>query len=140
MLKRVVGAKQEQDDRTEPGFVEAMFARTRGEAEDGVDLLGAFGIPARLEDSAVFGGKQGIAVLVPADRLIEASDLLTAHARRDDDEELDDLDEEEDEDFDDEDEEEDEDEDDDFDDDLDEDEDFDEDEEDDEDLDDTDDF
>lgn len=137
MVKKVVGAKHMLDDRTNADYVEAMFARSPGEAEDSLDLLLACGIPARLEDSPRIVGKQGIAVLVPAHRLIEASDLLTAHARRDEDEELDDVDEDEDDDLE-EDEDEDED-DDDFDDDLDDDLDDDEDD-DDEDLDDTDDF
>lgn len=78
-------------------FVEVMFAKSSGEAEGWRTFLLERQIPARLEIDPNVAKRCGIAVLVPADRLIEASELLASKAQDDEDfEEFDDDDDEED--------------------------------------------
>lgn len=78
-------------------FVEVMFAKSRDEADGCKGLLLERQIPARLEVDPNVAKRCGIAVLVPADRLIEASELLASKAQDDDDlEEFDDDDDEDD--------------------------------------------
>ncbi len=78
-------------------FVEVMFAKSLDEADGCRSFLLERQIPARLEMDPNVAKRCGIAVLVPADRLIEASELLASKAQDDDDfEEFDDEDDEED--------------------------------------------
>lgn len=100
-------------------YVEVMFAKSVNEARDCIGFLEDRLIPARLENTRELSQTCGVAVLVPADRFVEASEVLAA---RDEDEgadsdvdsedELEDLDDDLDEDEDDDDEFEDEDDDD----------------------------
>jgi hypothetical protein len=80
-------------DRVESGgFVEVMYAKNLGEATECCGLLAEQSIPACVEPAAGSVSCLGVAVLVPHNRLVEASELLAAHARDDDDEEFDDED------------------------------------------------
>jgi len=84
------------------GFVEVMFAKSTSEADGCMGFLLERQIPARLEVDPNVAKRCGIAVLVPASRLIEASELLATKAQDDDDfEEFDDEDEDDDDDYDD---------------------------------------
>ena len=58
------------------GFVEVMFAKSQHEASDLRHLLTERNIPVRLEKNPEAISRSGIAVLVPAARLVEASELL----------------------------------------------------------------
>jgi hypothetical protein len=99
-------------------YVAVMFAESRVEAEMCRSVLSDNGIPARVETALERHKRSvGIPVLIPSDRLDEASGLLAASkltapffaadhveledAPRDDDEDLDDFDDDEDDDFDD---------------------------------------
>jgi hypothetical protein len=86
-------------DRTENGqFVEVMFAKSTDQASVCCDFLEQQQIPARLEPAAVSARSSGVAVLVPADRLVEASELLASLAHDEEeevgDEDVDDVDDE----------------------------------------------
>ena len=74
------------------GFVEVMYAKSQGEATECCGLLAERDIPARIECAAGAAPRLGVAVLVPRNRLVEASELLAAHVRDDDDDEFDDDD------------------------------------------------
>src|SRR5262245_11396859 len=67
-------------------FVEVMFAKTLDEAKECCTLLNAQDIDARIEGLAVAGRKSGIAVLVPDNRFIEASEFLAVNLQDTDDE------------------------------------------------------
>ncbi len=68
-------------------LVEVMFARSTAEANDCVRALIESDIPARMEGSGRPGAGYGIAVLVPPDRMILASELLAAKAHDDEEDE-----------------------------------------------------
>jgi len=72
------------------GFVEVMFAKSSAEADLCCDYLGQRDIPARLESSGASARNCGIAILVPSDRFIEASELLAARLQGDPEDEVDD--------------------------------------------------
>jgi len=78
-IRRIHGGKE--DD----GFVEVVFAKSPVEASGCRDLLQEQNIPAFVESNAGVNLRSGIAVLVPSDRLVEASDLLATHPQEDDD-------------------------------------------------------
>lgn len=92
-------------------FVEVMFARTMEEARDCVSFLLERDVPARIESQPGMQPAYGVAVLVPGDRMIEASEMLAARADDEEEEEEeedefeddleDDFDDDEDDDFDD---------------------------------------
>ncbi len=97
---------------SEKDFVEVMFAKSMPEARECVGYLLEQEIPARLENTGGAVPACGVAILVPNERLIEASELLAARAdcvedveEPESEEEFDDLDDdfddEEDDDFDD---------------------------------------
>lgn len=69
---------------TRPGdtaeLVEVMFAKSREEAEDWRNLLEENAIPAHVEEVPVTPASCGVAVRIPADRLLEASELLAVEA------------------------------------------------------------
>lgn len=71
-----------------------MFARTMDEARECCSLLGGQDIAARIEGLAHSARKGGIAVLVPDDRFIEASEFLAINLQdvSDDEEEMEDDD------------------------------------------------
>ena len=75
-------------------FVEVMFARSMDEARECCSLLSAQDIQARIEGVASSSRKGGIAVLVPDDRFIEASEFLAVNLQDvgDDEEEAEDDD------------------------------------------------
>jgi hypothetical protein len=83
-----VGASQTES------FVEVMFAKTMDEAKECCTMLNAQDIDARIEGLALAGSKGGIAVLVPDDRFIEASEFLAINLQDvgDDEEEMEDDD------------------------------------------------
>jgi hypothetical protein len=70
-------------------FVEVMFAKSLDEAAVCQSFLQEQQIPARVEIDSAVAKRCGIAILVPSDRLIEASELLASRAQ--DDENLDDY-------------------------------------------------
>ena len=75
----------------EAEYVEAMFAKTPDEASSCCALLENRGIPARVEIDGENARDTGVPVLVPADRLDDAAELLAARAQDDDDEDMDDF-------------------------------------------------
>jgi hypothetical protein len=64
-------------------YVEVMFAKSLAEANLCCDYLGKQQIPARLESAAIVSRANGVAVLVPSDRFIEASELLASRLQGD---------------------------------------------------------
>ncbi len=104
MADEGVGSRDLVEKIESEGFVEVMFTRSMSEATDCRSLLLNRQIPAEVESDPKVSSQCGVAVLVPADRLIEASELLAVRAQDnedldDDSDEVDDLDD--DEDFDD---------------------------------------
>lgn len=125
MTDQEMSYTQAGDGREDAEFVEVMYAKSPSEAQHCLDFLAAQNVPARLEQITRVPRKLGVAVLVPSDQLVNASEALAARDNDDDeDEEVEDEDADDhfDDDFDDDDDDEDDeydDEDDDFDDDLD---------------------
>ncbi len=71
-----------------PGFehyVEVAFARNKADAEVIRLLLASSSVPAQIESDTAGSMQRGIAVLVPADKLVEASEILTVRAEDDED-------------------------------------------------------
>ena len=62
-------------------FVEVMFAKSPDEAAGCRDLLEQQNIPARVEGETEVSRRSGIAVLVPSNWLIQASELLANRAQ-----------------------------------------------------------
>lgn len=58
-------------------FVEVIFAKSVDEAEDHRTILEERSIPAFVEPAPEEPSLSGVAVLVPSDRLIDASEVLT---------------------------------------------------------------
>ncbi|QDV90307.1 hypothetical protein RAS2_13860 [Phycisphaerae bacterium RAS2] len=86
---------------TESGaLVEVMYARTLGEATHCCDLLRGQEIQAQIEGGSS-GKACGIAVMVPNDRFIEASEFLALNLENSDDDDFSDVDDEEEDDDDD---------------------------------------
>jgi hypothetical protein len=59
-------------------YVEVMFAKSVSEARECIGFLEDQLIPARLENTRELAQNCGVAVLVPADRFVDASELLAA--------------------------------------------------------------
>lgn len=87
MMDHNMAATDTLNSTHEEELVEVMYARTVGEAKACIRELLASDIPARMESGMGLG--DGVAVLVPADRLILASEILAAKADDDEDEEED---------------------------------------------------
>ena len=77
MTDNGVASAEWLNDVDSGGFVEVMFAKSQHEASDLRHLLTERSIPVRLEKNPAAISRSGIAVLVPAARLVEASELLT---------------------------------------------------------------
>ncbi len=106
-------------------YVEVMFAKSVNEARSCIGYLEDRLIPARLENTSELSQNCGVAVLVPAERFVEASEVLASRDEdadtendmegedelEDVDDDLDDEDDDEEDDFDDDDDDDDEDED-----------------------------
>lgn len=74
-------------------YVEVMFAKSASEAQDLVRFLQESQVPAQLENSLGLTADCGVAILVPSERFVEASEILATrvHGKDDiDDEPLDD--------------------------------------------------
>jgi hypothetical protein len=65
------------------GFVEVIFAKSVDEAEDHRTTLVGRSIPAFVEPTPEEPAQSGVAVFVPSNRLIEASEVLTMSAHDD---------------------------------------------------------
>lgn len=89
MVDNGLNPKSVLTGQDEGGFVEVVFAKSADEAIGCRDLLENRNIPARLEDGAKPDRHCGFAVLVPSDRLLEASELLVTRPQERDD--LDDV-------------------------------------------------
>ena len=76
MTDNGVASAEWLNDEPSGGFVEVMFAKSQHEASDLRHLLTERNIPVRLEKNPEAISRSGIAVLVPAARLVEASELL----------------------------------------------------------------
>ena len=76
MADKGIGTKRVECNTETAAYVEVMYAKSHEEATDCRDLLEAQSIPARIEKSARMPSLSGVAVLVPNDRFIEASELL----------------------------------------------------------------
>lgn len=81
-------------------LVEVMYARTMGEATHCCELLRGQEIHAEVE-GRTSGKACGIAVMVPSDRFIEASEFLALNLENSDDDDFSDVDDDEEEDDDD---------------------------------------
>lgn len=100
MLDEGVGSQDTVGASATDGFVEVMFAKTLDEAKECCVLLNAQEIDARIEGLQRSGHNGGIAVLVPDDRFIEASEYLAVNLQDvaddedevEDDDEIDDVD------------------------------------------------
>ncbi|HVP10378.1 MAG TPA: hypothetical protein VMV94_04225 [Phycisphaerae bacterium] len=98
MVDEGLGSGNTLEKTEDNAFVEVMFAKSLIEANGCENLLQKHEIPARVEIDSEVTRRCGIAILVPADRLIEASELLASRAQdeedpddyEDDEEELDD--------------------------------------------------
>jgi hypothetical protein len=109
MFDEGVGSQDTIGASQTSGFVEVMFARTVDEAQECCVLLNAQDIDARIEGIQRPGRSGGIAVLVPDDRFIEASEFLAVNLQDvtddedevEDEEEMDDADDDDDDDLDD---------------------------------------
>lgn len=66
-------------------FVEVIFAKNREDADQIRALLTASAIPSEIESDMAATAQRGVAVLVPADKLVQASEILTVRAEDDDD-------------------------------------------------------
>lgn len=102
MADESLGSGKVLEKTGDTAFVEVMFAKSLIEAADCKTLLQSHDIPAQVEIDSQVAKRCGIAILVPSDRLIEASELLASRAEEDEDfDDYEDDDEEEDEEFDD---------------------------------------
>ncbi len=96
MMDETMGIANTVKCAEETDFVEVMFARNTQEAKDCIQFLLENQVPSRLESERGKQAEYGVAVLVPSDRMIEATELLAARAQLEDedeegeDEELDD--------------------------------------------------
>jgi hypothetical protein len=84
MADEGIGSGNIVHETEDDNFVEVMFAKSMDEAADCRRLLQERSIPARVEVDSEIAKRCGIAVLVPADRLLEASELLASKAQDDD--------------------------------------------------------
>jgi hypothetical protein len=84
MSGKGVGSRNAGDGVDDSGLVEVMFAKSLDEAFGCRSLLQEQDIPALVEDGATASPRCGIAVLVPSDRLVEASEVLATRAQDDD--------------------------------------------------------
>lgn len=82
-------------------FVEVMYAKSLDEADRLCALLQQKSIPATIEQDPVLPTQCGVAVLVPSEKLVQASQVLTLMAHDDEDDEDFEFDDDEDEDLDD---------------------------------------
>lgn len=76
---------------SEAEFVEVMFAKSSDEASRCCALLEDKGIPARVRFDGGNVRDTGVPVLVPADCLDDAAELLAARVQDDDEEDVDDF-------------------------------------------------
>ena len=74
---------------TEADFVEVMFARTSDEASHFRSFLSQKAIPALVERNPELPDQCGVAVLVPSEKLVEASQQITWLMAHDDDDDED---------------------------------------------------
>ncbi|MCG8408240.1 MAG: hypothetical protein MI923_23820 [Phycisphaerales bacterium] len=88
MVEQIIsfGNTLQEVDRCD--FVEVIFARTRNEAGDYRALLEGHGIASRIETGLHTPSQYGVAVLIPKDRLVEASEILTIQAQEPDDDDF----------------------------------------------------
>lgn len=80
MADKTVDTKRVECTSETTSYVEVMYAKSHEEATGCRDLLEGQAIPARVEESANMPDISGVAVLVPDDRFIEASELLASQA------------------------------------------------------------
>ncbi len=78
-----LGAGQITPMAGDVSFVEVIFAKSVDEAEDHRTILEERSIPAFVERAPEKPSQSGVAVLVPSDRLVEASEVLTINAHDD---------------------------------------------------------
>ncbi len=92
MVDESMGSVSAAGESESAAFVEVMFARSLGEAAHCCELLRGQDILAQVENGAS-GKSCGIAVMVPNDRFIEASEFLALNLdNSDDDDEFSDTD------------------------------------------------
>ena len=83
MMDKSVGTDNIMDPSGHGAFVEVMFAKSIAEARQCCGILEEQQIPAQLEAGADVQSS-GVAVLVPAERFVEASEVLAIRAHDDD--------------------------------------------------------
>lgn len=99
MVKMTVGSDRTGADECGAFYVEVVFAKTTDEAERYRRLLEQKSIPSMIEPASELPSPCGVAVLVPGDQFIEATEVLTMMSGDDDDFEIDDDEDEADDDF-----------------------------------------
>ncbi|MFQ5422660.1 MAG: hypothetical protein ACE5F9_01635 [Phycisphaerae bacterium] len=86
MADRSIQIERVAAQTSDPGFVEIMFARSPGEASRCCSLLEDHGVPARVEAHHEDAEDTGVPVLVPAECLEQAAELLAMRAQDDEEE------------------------------------------------------
>ncbi len=80
MVDEGFGGREVLDKATGADFVEVMFASSLDEAKECCALLDDSHIPAKYEEEAS-AGEKGIAVLVPEEQFVEASEVLASRVQ-----------------------------------------------------------
>lgn len=88
MVEQIIGFGNTLQEVDNTDFVEVVFARTLDEARDYCTLLEEHSISSRIEPGLHSASQCGVAVLIPHDRLIEASEILTIQAQDHDDDDF----------------------------------------------------
>lgn len=81
MMDETMGTANTVNYAEQTDFVEVMYARSLQEARECISFLLERDVPSRLETERGMQPDYGVAVLVPTDRLVEASELLAAMAQ-----------------------------------------------------------
>ncbi len=89
MVRMDTGSENNARPMMEADFVEVMYARTPDEASHLRSFLSEKAIPALVERNPDLPDQCGVAVLVPSEKLVEASQQLTWLMAHDDDDDED---------------------------------------------------
>lgn len=84
MIDQGFGFDSPVQQTEEDTFVEVCYAKSIAEAATICKLLETYAIAALVETDPTLRNECGVAVLVQADRLVEASEILTLDGRSDD--------------------------------------------------------
>lgn len=88
MADPIAGSESAAQEGEAVEFVEVIFAKSIGEAKLHCGMLEAYSIPSRVEKVREEVCQRGVAVLIPADRLVEASEILAVQTSADEEEDV----------------------------------------------------